>query len=99
MGTTSGRQFFSDPNKDAAIMAAWERFLEGGSHSSNVLRVLIDESWRRCRKQRVDPGQRSAPPPVEQTVLDGLKSCQGDLLKASGPIMACAVTSSPRPAR
>lgn len=71
-------------------MAAWERFLEGGSHSSNVLRVLIDESWRRCRKQRVDPGQRSAPPPVEQTVLDGLKSCQGDLLKASGPIMACA---------
>ena len=83
-------QRFSDPGNDAQIMAAWERFLDGGRRPSDSLRALVDGSWQRCQQHNVDPDKRSAPPPVEEETLASLKQNHGELLEASGPIMACA---------
>ncbi len=83
-------QMFSDPGNDAAVMAAWERFLDGGSRPADSLRTLIDGSWQRCQQQNVDPDKCSAPPPVEESTLFSLKQHNGELLEASAPIMACA---------
>jgi transcriptional regulator of acetoin/glycerol metabolism len=81
---------FSDPGNDAAVMAAWERFLDGASRPSDSLRALVDGSWQRCQQQNVDPDKRSAPPPVAESTLATLKEHHGELLEAGAPIMACA---------
>ncbi|MDO9598819.1 MAG: sigma-54-dependent Fis family transcriptional regulator [Azoarcus sp.] len=83
-------QMFSDPGNDAAVMAAWERFLDGSGRPSDALRSLVDGSWQRCQQQNVDPDKRSAPEPVGETMLMSLKSRHGELLEAGAPIMACA---------
>jgi transcriptional regulator of acetoin/glycerol metabolism len=81
---------FSDPGNDAAVMAAWERFLDGGGGPSDALRNLIDGSWQRCQRHNVDPDKRSAPPPVGEPTLASLRQRHGELLQASAPVMACA---------
>ncbi|NMF88787.1 sigma-54-dependent Fis family transcriptional regulator [Aromatoleum petrolei] len=81
---------FSDPGSDAAVMAAWERFLDGESRPSDSLRALVDRSWQRCQQHNVDPDKRSAPPPVGESALESLKEHHGELLQASAPIMAYA---------
>ena len=83
-------QMFSDPGNDAAVMAAWERFLDGGGAPSDALRRLIDGSWQRCQEHNVDPDKRRAPPPVGEATLDSLRQRHSELLQASAPIMACA---------
>ncbi|PKO52074.1 MAG: sigma-54-dependent Fis family transcriptional regulator, partial [Betaproteobacteria bacterium HGW-Betaproteobacteria-21] len=83
-------QMFSDPGNDAAVMAAWERFLDGSGRPSDALRSLVDGSWQRCQQHNVDPDKRSAPEPVGETMLMSLKSRHGELLEAGAPIMACA---------
>ena len=83
-------QRFSDPGNDALVMAAWERFLDGARRPTDSLRALVDGSWQRCQQHNVDPDKRSAPPPVEAEKLALLKQTHGELLEASGPIMACA---------
>jgi len=83
-------QMFSDPGSDAAVMAAWERFLDGASRPSDSLRSLVDRSWQRCQQHNVDPDKRSAPPPVGEATLESLKEHHGELLEAGAPIMAYA---------
>jgi len=90
MVRTPEAQMFSDPGNDAAVMAAWERFLDGGGRPSDALRSLVDGSWQRCQQHNVDPDKRSAPPPVGESKLESLKSRHTELLEAGAPIMACA---------
>ncbi len=87
---TPDGQMFSDPGNDAAVMAAWERFLDGGGGASDALRGLIDGSWQRCQELNVDPDKRRAPPPVAEATLASMKLRHGELLEASAPVMACA---------
>lgn len=87
--TPDGR-IFSDPGNDAAVMAAWERFLDGGERPNDALRSLVDGSWQRCQQHNVDPGQRRAPPPVAESTLERHRQRHSELLQASAPIMACA---------
>ncbi|ATE58844.1 sigma-54-dependent Fis family transcriptional regulator [Thauera sinica] len=81
---------FSDPGNDAAVMAAWERFLDGGGAPSDALRSLVDGSWHRCQQHNVDPDKRKAPPPVAESALETLRQRHDELLQASAPVMACA---------
>ena len=89
MARTPEEQMFSDPGNDAAVMAAWERFLDHG-YSSDGLRALVDGSWQRCQQHNVDPDKRSAPPPVGESALESVRCLNGELLQASAPVMACA---------
>ncbi|MBS0543132.1 MAG: sigma-54-dependent Fis family transcriptional regulator, partial [Proteobacteria bacterium] len=75
-------QMFSDPGNDAAVMAAWERFLDGGGGTSDALRGLIDGSWQRCQQHNVDPDKRRAPPPVAESTLESMKLRHSELLQA-----------------
>lgn len=90
MSRNSDGQLLSNPGNDTAVMAAWERFLEGSGPPSDALRSLVERSWRRCREQDVDPGAHSAPPPVPESTLQSLKARHSELLEVSAPILACA---------
>jgi transcriptional regulator of acetoin/glycerol metabolism len=84
------RQVFANPGNDAAVMAAWERFLAGSGPSSDALRGLIEGSWQRCRASQVDPAKRGGPAPVSESKLESLKDQHRELFEAAAPIMACA---------
>jgi transcriptional regulator of acetoin/glycerol metabolism len=90
MEGTSPNQMFSRPENDHHIMATWERFLRGDESSSDALRRLIDDSWRRCFDASVDPGRHQAPPPLLEHSLHSLRHERGELLTASTPVMALA---------
>jgi len=90
MTGTSDGQRFSEPGKDADVMAAWERFLNGSGQAGDALRSLVEGSWQRCRDHNVDPDKRSAPPPLTESRLESLRNTHDELLRASAPIMACA---------
>ncbi|QID16166.1 sigma-54-dependent Fis family transcriptional regulator [Nitrogeniibacter mangrovi] len=90
MTWTSEGQRFSEPGNDAAVMTAWERFLDGSGRPGDALRSLVEGSWRRCRDHNVDPDKRSAPQPVTDSRLESLRNAHDELVRASAPIMACA---------
>ena len=83
-------QMFSRPERDGDVMTHWERLLSGEECSSDALRRLIDDSWRRCLNAHVDPGKFQAPPPLSENSLYSLQQKHGDLLTASTPVMAMA---------
>jgi transcriptional regulator of acetoin/glycerol metabolism len=87
---TSEGQRFSEPGNDAAVMDAWERFLDGSGRPDDALRSLVEGSWQRCREHNVDPDKRSAPAPVGESRLETLRHTHTELLQASAPVMACA---------
>ncbi|THF60200.1 sigma-54-dependent Fis family transcriptional regulator [Pseudothauera rhizosphaerae] len=90
MTWTSDGQRFSEPGNDSAVMAAWERFLDGSGRPDDALRSLVEGSWLRCREHNVDPDKRSAPPPVAESRLESLRNTHAELVDASAPVMACA---------
>jgi len=90
MTETSDGQRFSEPGNDAAVMTAWEHFLDGSGRPGDALRSLVEGSWQRCREHNVDPDKRSAPQPVAESRLDSLRHTHTELLQASAPVMACA---------
>ncbi|MCB1909280.1 MAG: sigma-54-dependent Fis family transcriptional regulator [Rhodocyclaceae bacterium] len=83
-------QRFSDPGNESAVMAAWERFLDGSGRPDDALRSLVEGSWQRCRDHNVDPDKRSAPPPLGESRLESLRNAHAELLQAGAPVMACA---------
>jgi transcriptional regulator of acetoin/glycerol metabolism len=83
-------QMFSRPERDRDVMNHWERVLNGEECSSDALRRLIDDSWRRCLNAHVDPAKYQAPPPLSENSLYSLQQKHGDLLSASTPVMAMA---------
>lgn len=90
MASTSHKQRFSEPENDAAVMAAWERFLNGSRRPDDALRQLVVGSWIRSHSHNVDPDKPSAPPPVDGSRLELLCNNHAELVLASTPIMACA---------
>ena len=90
MRDSSAGQMFSQPEHDRDVMSMWERLLCGDEGSSDALRRLIDDSWRRCLIARVNPRRDEAPPPLEEDSLYTLRQKHGDLLQASTPVMAHA---------
>jgi len=83
-------QKFSVPENDDKVMVSWERFLGGDESTSDALRRLVDDSWRRCLSNSVDPQRAQAPPPMREDSLHSLRDDCRELLEASQPVMASA---------
>ncbi|CAN5501246.1 sigma-54-dependent Fis family transcriptional regulator [soil metagenome] len=83
-------QRLSNPHNNRAIMAAWERFLNGNAPPSNALRCLVDDSWRRCLEVHVDPARQQAASPVNASTLHSLQHQHRELLRAAKQVMAMA---------
>ncbi|MFG1479631.1 sigma-54-dependent Fis family transcriptional regulator [Xanthobacter sp. V4C-4] len=83
-------QKFSVPENDEKVMASWEKFLGGSEFGSDALRRLVDDSWRRCLSNSVDPQRAQAPPPMRDDSLHSLRDGCSELLEASQPVMASA---------
>lgn len=83
-------EIFSVPENDHRVMDLWERFLNGEEAGCDALRRLIDDSWRRCQAASVDPGRRTAAPPLAAGSLDALRGDYRELLEAGAPVMASA---------
>ncbi|MFS8037928.1 sigma-54-dependent Fis family transcriptional regulator [Xanthobacter sp. AM11] len=83
-------QKFSVPENDEKVMASWEKFLGGDEFGSDALRRLVDDSWRRCLDNAVDPQRVQAPPPMREDRLHSLRDDCRELLEASQPVMASA---------
>ncbi|ABS66586.1 GAF modulated sigma54 specific transcriptional regulator, Fis family [Xanthobacter versatilis] len=83
-------QKFSVPENDDKVMTSWEQFLGGDEFGSDALRRLVDDSWRRCLNNSVDPQRDQAPPPMREDSLHSLRDDCRELLEASQPVMASA---------
>ncbi|MFG1330241.1 sigma-54-dependent Fis family transcriptional regulator [Xanthobacter autotrophicus] len=83
-------QKFSVPENDDKVMTSWEQFLGGDEFGSDALRRLVDDSWRRCLSNSVDPQRDQAPPPMREDSLHSLRDDCRELLEASQPVMASA---------
>jgi hypothetical protein len=46
---------FADPDQDNRVSKVWSNLLMGGKLARNVVRPLIEDSWRRCYQADVDP--------------------------------------------
>ena len=79
--------WFSSPDRDASVMAAWERLIQGGKSCAGTLRGVVDDSWHRCLEGRVDPGATSAPPPLEEGRLFDLRVKNDRLMQVSVPLI------------
>jgi sigma-54 dependent transcriptional regulator, acetoin dehydrogenase operon transcriptional activator AcoR len=83
-------QRLSNPHNNGKIMDAWESFLSGQPPAPNALRRLIDDSWRRCQLEQVDPARQQALPPVNEDTLHSLQQQHRELLTAGKQAMAMA---------
>ncbi|MEK0084561.1 sigma-54-dependent Fis family transcriptional regulator [Benzoatithermus flavus] len=83
-------QLFSVPENDRTIMSYWEKFMAGGGERPPLVRSIIDQSWQRCQRGKVDHGRHQAPPPMPEERLRELQNQCRDLIDASTPVMALA---------
>jgi transcriptional regulator of acetoin/glycerol metabolism len=77
----------ASPVDDTGVQAAWECLIQGRNSSTEALRGIVDESWRRCLDGRVDPDTACAPPPLEEGPIFDLRTRNGHLMRASAPFI------------
>lgn len=75
---------------DRAVMVAWEKFLSGDGMPHDAVRRMIEDSWRRCLEQGVNPIRVAAPLAVDRDGLRSLQHRHADLIDAAKPVMAQA---------
>jgi transcriptional regulator of acetoin/glycerol metabolism len=83
-------QRLSNPHNNRTIMDAWDSLLSGRAAPPDALRRLIDDSWRRCVAEQVDPARGQALPPVNEATLNSLQHQHRELLIAGRQVMAMA---------
>lgn len=81
---------FSAIGDDRAVMVAWEKFLSGDGMPHDAVRRMIEDSWRRCLEQGVNPIRVAAPLAVDRDGLRSLQHRHADLIEAAKPVMAQA---------
>jgi len=87
----SGDSFYSNPDNERAVHAAWEAFLAGQpAHPNGAVRPVIHTSWQRSRRACIDPHSVRGPLPMSESALHQLCESQRELLDASAPVMAYA---------
>lgn len=72
---------------EQAIDHAWQKFLINGDVPQAAVRRLIEDSWRRCLQQGVDPQQGEAPLAFAGDGLYSLRQRHVELIEAARPIM------------
>ena len=71
------------------VSASWERFVHDGalSQSSERVRNVVLESWRRCRNEAVDPARACAPAAGAGGRIVELRERHRDLYEAARPVL------------
>jgi len=69
------------------VFKAWEKFLSGGELPQAAVRRLIEDSWRRCLDQGVNPQQGAAPIAAAGDRLHSLQARHAELIEAARPVM------------
>ncbi|OZI32948.1 sigma-54-dependent Fis family transcriptional regulator [Bordetella genomosp. 1] len=88
MAMSASSQAFADPAAESRIRRAWEAVLSGAPvPGGGGLRGLIERSWHRCVRARVDPGQFGGPQPLAPAEFERLRALHGDLLQAGAPVL------------
>jgi sigma-54 dependent transcriptional regulator, acetoin dehydrogenase operon transcriptional activator AcoR len=85
--TGTPMDWFSSPDRDASVMEAWERLIQGDKPPSGALRGVVDDSWLRCLDGRVAPDTACAPAPLEEGALFDLRVRNDRLMHASVPLI------------
>ena len=85
--TGTPMDWFSSPDRDASVMAAWEHLMQGDKPSSDAVRRVVDDSWRRCLDGRVAPDAAGAPLPLEEGGLFDLRARNDRLMHACVPLI------------
>ncbi|WP_242540007.1 sigma-54-dependent Fis family transcriptional regulator [Trinickia mobilis] len=85
--TGTPMDWFSSPDRDASVMQAWERLIQGDNPPSGVIRGVVDDSWHRCLDGRVAPDSAGAPAPLEEGALFDLRVRNDRLMHASVPLI------------
>ena len=75
---------------EQAVMGAWEKFLSGDSMPHDAVRRMVEDSWKRCLDQGVNPIRSAAPLAVDGDGLQTLRQRHVDLVEAAKPIMSQA---------
>ncbi|KAF0225427.1 MAG: Fis family GAF modulated sigma54 specific transcriptional [Rhodospirillaceae bacterium] len=72
---------------ERAVDHAWQKFLAGGDVPNAAVRRLIEDSWRRCLDQGVDPQRGGAPLAFAGDGLYSLRQRHTELIEAARPVM------------
>jgi transcriptional regulator of acetoin/glycerol metabolism len=89
--TTEVSSLFSRPEFDQRVGNSWQRILRGGESSpEDTIRILVEDSWRRCLGTNVDPGISQAQKPIGANHVAELLHSHRDLIEACKPVMTLA---------
>lgn len=80
-------QMLSNPLQHHDLLAAWERFVLDQDYPTNLIRPVVEDSWRRCQELALDPELRHAPLISDKSQLEYSHFLHSDLLNAARPIL------------
>jgi len=76
----------SNPEQHHQLLDIWEQFVVEQSYPANLMRSVVEESWRRCQESNVDPLIAHAPL-SEREQLERRRSENAELLDAARPVL------------
>tara|TARA_R110001592_G_scaffold83616_1_gene247567 strand:+ start:5736 stop:7013 length:1278 start_codon:yes stop_codon:yes gene_type:complete len=80
-------QMLSNPLQHNQLLAAWQRFVLGQDYPTNLIRPVVEDSWRRCHQFDLDPELRHAPIISDRSQLEYSHYLHSDLLNAATPVL------------
>lgn len=80
-------QVLSNPLQHNQLLAAWERFVLDQDYPTDLIRPVVEDSWRRCHKFELDPELRHAPIISDKGQLEYSHFLHSDLLNAASPVL------------
>lgn len=80
-------QMLSNPQQHNQLLAAWERFVLDQDYPTDLIRPVVEDSWRRCHQFALDPELRFAPIISDRGQLEYSHFLHADLLNAARPIL------------
>lgn len=80
-------QMLSNPLQHNDLLAAWERFVLDQDYPTDLIRPVVEDSWRRCHQFELDPELRHAPIISDKSQLEYSHFLHSDLLNAARPVL------------
>lgn len=80
-------QMLSNPLQHNQLLAAWERFVLDQDYPTDLIRPVVEDSWRRCHQFELDPELRHAPIISDKSQLEYSHYLHSDLLNAAQPVL------------
>lgn len=80
-------QMLSDPQQHNQLLSAWEKFVLDQDYPTDLIRPVVEDSWRRCHQFELDPELRHAPIISDKGQLEYSHYLHSDLLNAAKPVL------------